>query len=940
MSTQIEIMNDDKPLYLVDGSGYIFRAYYAVQPLSTKKGFPTNALLGFTRMLGKLVRDTDARYIAVAFDTGEKTFRHEMYDEYKANRSECPEDLVPQMPYFRKIVHALGMQGLEKVGFEADDIIATLAVKAAKEGRSVVVVSGDKDLTQLVGDGIEVWDPMRDVHFTPEKVQEKFGVRPDQMRDYLALIGDTSDNIPGVRGIGPKGAQRLLGEFDSIEKMLENLEQIKELKGLRGAKGLAEKIELHREQLRLSQSLVELDRLVEPFVDIPSVETFAWEHAIEEEIGPLFEELELHSLMDSFAVVPASGGDKGETDIYEQKNFRIVTSDDLEKFADGLGSVSAFAFDTETSSLDPLSCDLVGISISFADGVAHYLPLGGVAEPERHLSKERVLELLGPIFANPEVEKYGANLKFDIQVLRTHGYDVRGCAFDAMLCAYVLDPDKRDYGLKSLALTHLGETMVEYKEIVGDYENIGEVPIDRVAKYACHDAEASWRLYDALRPLLLEVSKTYGASKASAAGDTPESSSPLFAFEQIEMPLISVLADIERAGIKLDVAMLERLGTEFSDALVELREKIQELAGEEFNLNSPKQLGVILFEKLGISTKGIKKTKTGFSTNAAMLERLRNQHPMVESILEYREIHKLNSTYIEALRRLCREDTGRIHASFNQAIAATGRLSSSDPNLQNIPIRNPRGRRIRDAFIAEEGKVLIAADYSQIELRVLAHLCGDAGLTDAFVSGEDIHERTAREIFGGMYSSEEERKEFRRAAKTINFGLIYGMGAFRLAGDLGVSRKQAQEYIDNYFARYPRVLEYFDELRLFSEEKGYVETLFGHRRYLDTLDTSGRDPGYAQRSMMNAPLQGTAAEIIKLAMIKLHARLAKSSGSARIVLQVHDELVVEVEEKDSAEFCEVVVEEMERAVELSVPLKVDVRVGRSWGENPSGDASP
>jgi DNA polymerase-1 len=408
--------------------------------------------------------------------------------------------------------------------------------------------------------------------------------------------------------------------------------------------------------------------------------------------------------------------------------------------------------------------------------------------------------------------------------------------------------------------------------------------------------------------------------------------SPRYAFEEIEMPLVPVLADMERAGIRVDRAILQRLGDEFTCDLNRLRDEIQAIAGEEFNLNSPKQLGVVLFEKLGISTKGVKKTKSGYSTNAAMLDRLRNEHEIVARILDYREVHKLNSTYIEALMRLVHEDTGRIHASFNQAIAATGRLSSSDPNLQNIPIRNERGRRIRDAFIAEPGCVLIAADYSQIELRVLAHLCRDSGLVEAFRSGEDIHERTAREIFGGMFSSEQERKELRRAAKTINFGLIYGMGAFRLAGDLGVSRKQAQSYIDSYFARYPRVLEYFDELRESVAQCGYVQTLFGHRRYLDTLDTSGRDPGYAVRSMMNAPIQGTAAEIIKRAMIRLHRRLAETNGSARIVLQVHDELVVEVEQARSEEVRELVVTEMEQAARLCVPLSVEVRVGASWGE--------
>ncbi|MCB0324596.1 MAG: hypothetical protein KDD69_13530, partial [Bdellovibrionales bacterium] len=743
---------------------------------------------------------------------------------------------------------------------------------------------------------------------------------------------------------------RLLQEYQSIDGLLENVQKIGGLTGLRGAASVQQKIESAQELLRLSRQLVCLDCKVEPFCSVNSVATYHWNGPVADSLQPLFEELEFESLFGLFGA-PAAQGDGRSSDRYADKKFEIVTAASLQEVVRELRLQQAFAFDTETTSLAVLDCTLVGISLSWNDSFGYYFPLAGTLDAERRLDSAEVYELLAPIFADPAVKKYGANLKYDIEVLNAHGYRVEGAAFDAMLCAYVLDPDKRDFGLKSLTKTHLGEVMMEFAEVVGDCEHIGAVDLDKTACYACHDAEASWRLFEKLDPLL-------GERDANGAG------SPRAVFEDIEMPLVPVLAAMELAGIRVDIDLLGSLGEEFSGDLVRLEQQIHELAGEEFNLNSPKQLSLILFEKLGIPTRGIKKTQSGYSTNAAMLERIRDSHEIVERILEYREIHKLSSTYVEALQRLVHPRTGRIHASFNQAVAATGRLSSSDPNLQNIPIRTPRGRRLREAFIAEEGSVLISADYSQIELRILAHMSGDPGLTEAFRSGEDIHERTAREIFGPSALAGADMKELRRIAKTINFGLIYGMGSFRLAGELGVSRGQAQEYIDSYFARYPGVLGYFNGLKEEAEKRGYVSTLFGRRRYLETLDTEGRDAGYAGRSMMNAPIQGTAAEIIKLAMIRLHRRLqtvagaagagaagagaagagaaggfgfsdapclALPNGSARIVLQVHDELVVEAKADVAQVVRDAVVDEMEQAVALSVPLKVDVRVGHSWG---------
>lgn len=909
---------DSDTIYLVDGSGYIFRAYYAVRPLSTKAGLPTNALFGFTKMLEKLLRDLGAKYVVVAFDTGVPTFRHDLYAEYKANREECPEDLAPQMPYFRRIVKAMGIPCLERDGYEADDIIATLAVKAEGAGYLVKIVSGDKDLTQLVDDSVQVWDAMRDILYDAGKVREKFGVDPAQMQDYLAITGDSSDNIPGVKGVGPKGAQRLLEHFGSIERLVENPEEIEALKGLRGAKSIRAKIESAGKTLRLSKNLVKLDTEVEPFLSMSVPDELQWRGVEHAQLAELFHELEFTTMLESIESAAGKASNGAEMRAAE-KDYRTVAQDGFDAFLEELTAAPEFAFDTETTSLDIKEAELLGISFCWEEGRAYYLPLASCVERDRCVDKEEAITRLAPIFGNPAQKKIGLHLKFDIEVLAEAGLPAEGVGFDAMLASYVLRPDVREHGLKALARKHLGELMTPYLEVVGDEEHLGYVPLDRVSHYACHDAECSWLLYKKLQPMLGERAENDGPSQRRV-------------FEDIELPLVPVLVDMERTGIKVDGPYLAGLGEEFSAEAERCRTEICELAGEEFNLNSPKQLSEILYEKLCIPTKGIKRTKTGHSTDAGVLNRLALEYVIAEKLLVYRELHKLNSTYIEALQRLINPRTGRIHASFNQAVAATGRLSSSEPNLQNIPIRNPRGRRIRSAFIAEQGAVLISADYSQIELRVLAHLSGDEALQSAFENDEDIHERTAREIFGGLPASEHERKDLRRIAKTINFGIIYGMSAFRLAGDLGVSRKQAQEYIDEYFARYPKVRGYFDSLKEQAKRLGYVETLFGRRRYVEDLDTEGRDAGYASRSMMNAPIQGTAAEIIKAAMSRLHARFSHEYSSAHIVLQVHDELVCEAPAEYGEPVKGAVVGEMESAVDLRVPLKVDVRIGQTWGD--------
>lgn len=921
---EIEMSDEPRkePLYLVDGSGYIFRAFFAIAPLSNRAGLPTNAVYGFTRMLLKLLREESARYIAVAFDTGEPNFRHELYSEYKANRDECPADLVPQMPYFRKVVEALGIQSLEKVGFEADDVIATIATKLASSAQPVVIVSGDKDLTQLVNDSILVWDPMRSNRFTAQAVKDRFGVTPGQMVDYLSLVGDTSDNVPGVKGIGEKTAQKLLEFFGSVQQMVEQVEKIEEIPDLRGKQSVRAKIESSGEVLRLSRKLIELDCDVKPFSEFTNISDFEWKGIIEQGVSSLFSELEFTDLGN--ALKSAQNGLKATgLSSSNKKNFSVISEKTFPEFLRALSASQVFAFDTETSSLDVLTCDLLGISFSWKRGEGFYLPFGHTSEPERNLDFSKVREALKPIFADKEILKVGLNLKFDIGVLEEKGIPVSGVFFDAMLASYVCSPDSRQHGLKALAREYLQEEMTTFEQVLGGSESLVDVPLDSVGNYAAHDAEASWGLKEVLSKALREGE---GESDVFRVDPSLEK-----VFYEIEMPLVPVLSRMERVGISVDTEFLKAYSLELQELLLELETSIYSLAGEQFNINSPKQLSEVLFEKLGISTAGVKRTQTYYSTDASVLQKLSSRHEIVEKLLVYRELFKLKSTYVDALQRLVHPITGRIHTSYNQAVAATGRLSSSEPNLQNIPIRTERGRKIRSAFVAKPGCVLIAADYSQIELRVLAHLASDRALQSAFQNNEDIHMATARELFGALHS-EGEIKSLRRVAKTINFGIIYGMGAFRLAAELGISRAQAQKYIDDYFARYPGVNRFFEKLEAQKNSLGYVQTLFGRKRHSKDIEGVGRDSGYASRSLMNFPLQGTAAEIIKCAMIQIHAELRKLPCYAELVLQVHDELVLEVDAAHCEEVKSLVVERMENAVTLEVPLRVDVRVASTWGE--------
>ncbi len=901
------------PLYVIDGSNYIFRAYYAVSPLYNSKGFPTNALLGFSRMILKLLKDKDVKNIAIAFDVKAKTFRHKIYSKYKANRSECPEDLVPQMPYFREISKAFGIKVLEEEGYEADDIIATLTTEAKKQAQKVVIVSADKDLTQLVDKDVLVWDPMRDVLYDEKGVFNKFGVKPAQMLDYLSLMGDSSDNVPGVKGIGPKSASSLINYFGSIYELVKRKEEIFSIRGLRGAKRIRTLIEENLDSLNMSRSLIALENKVPIALGLDTKKEFIFKGIKNELLEPLLEELEFNSFRDSISLIREKN--ESSNKIKVEKKYKLVTNENFKDFVKELSTYKEFSFDTETTSLDTVEAKLVGISISFKEDAAYYLPIFSSLKESSCLDLKGVISALNPIFQDKDVLKIGFNLKFDISILLNAGFKIDGPFFDSMLASYVLEPEgQRSRGLKALTKLLLGEEMTTFEEILQDKENISQVENEKILNYAAHDADASLKLYKIFNEKL---------------GEDKDSCSLRYVFSKIEMPLVKVLSKMELTGIRVDIDFLNSLETEFLEEVKSLEKRIYSLANKEFNINSPKQLASVLFEDLNISTKGVKKTKTGYSTNASVLNKIINRHEIIKVLLEYREVFKLQSTYIASLKKLVKSKTRRVHSSFNQAITSTGRLSSSDPNLQNIPIKNPRGQRIRKVFVAGDKKVLVKADYSQIELRVLAHLSKDKGLSDAFLNNEDIHLKTAVDLFP---DAESDIKYFRRLAKTINFGIIYGMGAFRLASSLGISQKEAKRYIDEYFLKYPGVLAYYDYLKNKIEEDGYVETLFGRRRYAKDIDTSGRDAMYVSRSLINAPIQGTAAEIVKIAMIKADSLIdSKWKDKANMILQVHDELVFEVNKDIKDEVTADLVKTMEQAVKLNVPLRVDYLINKSWG---------
>jgi DNA polymerase-1 len=897
------VTTDAPSFCLIDASGYVFRAYHAIRGMSNSEGMATNALFGYVNMLQKTVKDLNPSHVAVVMDPVGKSFRHDLYPDYKANRPPAPEDLKEQFPFIGPLTTALGFRIVVAEGFEADDLIATLAREGAAAGHNMVVVSADKDLTQLVTDQVRMYDSMKDKWWTREAVQERFGVPPEQIRDLLAIMGDASDNIPGVRGIGPKGAAALLAQFGSLEAVLDGVDQVT-------AKKQRENLMEYRAQALLSQTLVSLRYDAPIDRDWDGYRPGKRDRATLQE---LFTRFQFRRLAAELLPAAADGG--ASADVPAMPEVVIIdTLSQLQEVTRAAREQGRLAVDTETTSTRPMAARLVGISLALDARRVYYIPIRHQALlGVRQLKLEQVQEIFGPVLADPTIGKIGQNFKYDTVVLRNHGFAVAGLEFDTMIASYLLDAGRRSHSLDALSAEVLGVKMTSYKEVTGTGKQqvtFDYVPIKQAARYAGEDAWGTLLLAERFAPEL------------EAAGLDS-------LFRDVELPLSDMLADMEMAGVAVDNQQLGALSADFGHRMAQLEREIHQLAGIPFNIASPKQLGEVLFERLKLPTK--RKTKTGYSTDVTVLEELAMDHPLPAKILEHRSLAKLKSTYSDVLPTLVNRETGRIHSSFNQAVTATGRLSSSDPNLQNIPIRGEEGKRIRAAFVPAPGKKFLSADYSQVELRVMAHLAQDQVLIKAFQRGEDIHSRTAVEIFGvmpGLLTA-----DMRRVAKTINFGIIYGMSAFRLARDQKLSRAQAQSFIDRYFERYSGVEGFLKRAVAEAKERGFAETLLKRRRNLPDLHSSNHQVrSMAERMAINTPVQGGAADIVKLAMLKLHEQLKASGLPARIVLQVHDELVVEADTEVAEQVATMVKEAMEGAYALDVPLKVDLGVGDNWAE--------
>ena len=902
-----------KPLVLVDGSSYLYRAFHALPPLTNSTGQPTGAIKGVISMLKRLQKDYPAAELAVVFDAKGKTFRDELFADYKSHRPPMPDDLRTQVEPIHKLVLALGLPLLVIDGVEADDVIGTLAIQAAAEGRPVVISTGDKDMAQLVCAHITLVNTMNNTVLDEAGVAAKFGVPPWLIIDYLALVGDTSDNIPGVSGIGEKTAVPLLTEIGGLDELYRNLDRIPAL-AVRGAKSLPAKLEAEKEKAYLSYQLATIKTDVELPFTVNSLPHGTPDLA---ELASLYKTLEFKTWLaeldaDASQPVAVESASPAPT-----RNYQTVLCEvDLLAWIEHLRKAELFAFDTETTSLDYMSAEVVGLSFAIAPGEAAYVPVAHdyPGAPDQ-LPREWVLTRLKPLLEDPARAKVGQNLKYDRNVLANHGIELNGIAFDTMLESYLLNSTASRHDMDTLALKHLGVNTIHYEDVTGKGAKqipFSQVALEQAAPYAAEDADITLQLHQKLWPQL-----------AVEAG-------PRQVFETIDMPLIPVLSRMERTGTLVSRELLAQQSHELGTRLLELEQQAFELAGQRFNLASPKQLGEILFEKLQLPVR--KKTPTGApSTAEEVLAELAEEFPLPRVLMEYRGLAKLKSTYTDKLPTMISPRTGRIHTSYHQAVAATGRLSSSDPNLQNIPVRTAEGRRIRQAFIAPPGYRIVAADYSQIELRIMAHLSGDKRLLEAFAAGEDIHRATAAEVFGVPLAAV--TADQRRSSKAINFGLIYGMSAFGLAKQLQVERSEAQSYIELYFARYPGVRAFMDKTRAEAAERGYVETLFGRRLYLPEINARNAQLRQAaERTAINAPMQGTGADIIKRAMLTVDQWLQQEKIDARLIMQVHDELVLEVAEPIVDVVRAEVRELMGAAAELSVPLVVDARAGSNWDE--------
>ncbi|MBW2594681.1 MAG: DNA polymerase I [Deltaproteobacteria bacterium] len=888
-------MNEKPTLFLIDGTNYIYRAFYAIRGLSNSRGFPTNAIYGFTNMLMKLCRDWGPEYIAVVFDAKGPTFRHEAYDQYKANRSAMPDELRPQIPHIRDVVRGFSMKVIEEQGVEADDIIGTLAKRYGQAGMKVVIASGDKDLMQLVSDNVLMVDTMKDISYDVEGVRNRFGVGPDRVIDILGLAGDTSDNIPGVPGVGEKTALKLVNQFGSLEGVLENAGEVK-------GRGLSEKLKEFADQARMSRDLATIR------TDVPvdfDLEDLRFREPDVEALKEIFREFEFPALISKL----------GLKEEREETDYRLIIDEtEFDSLLGELRQSDGFSFDLELTSDEAMRSEIVGIAVCSGAKKACYIPLSHTCEEaQEQLAADMALGRLAPLFSDDSLKKYGHDLKTASVVLSRMGIALNGHGCDVMVASYVLNPSLRGYGLPDVAQDHLGRGIASLKDLTGSGAKtipFQAVPLEDAADYACRRADFIFRL----SPLLDEKIEEAGLSDL---------------FHGVEMPLVGVLASMEKKGVLLDCELLGEISRGLGERLGVSEEKIYGLAEEEFNINSPKQLQAILFDRLGLP-RG-RKTKAGYSTDVDVLTNLARSYELPAEILEYRGMAKLKSTYVDALPALVNPETGRVHTSYNQTVTATGRLSSSNPNLQNIPIRTAEGKRIRQAFIAPEGCEIVSADYSQIELRILAHLSGDKLLIEAFESGEDVHAKTASDIFGvfpGMVS-----EEMRRQAKVINFGVIYGMSPFGLARELGISQKRAKDYIDEYFSRFSGVRGFIEETLVKAGERGFVTTLLNRRRYIPEIKSGNvQVRQFAERTAINTPIQGTAADLIKVAMLNIAGGIREKRLSASMIMQVHDELVFEVPAWEKEEVMNLVRREMEKVITLKVPLKVEIASGRNWDE--------
>lgn len=918
------------PIVLVDGSSYLYRAFHALPPLTTSNGQPTGAVKGVLNMLKRLIKDYPESPMAVVFDAPGKTFRDEMYSDYKAHRPPMPDDLRSQIKPLHACVRALGLPLLCIEGVEADDVIGTLAHHATQAGRDAVISTGDKDMAQLVNDHITLVNTMKEETLDETGVKEKFGLPPSLIIDFLALMGDKVDNIPGVPGVGEKTAIGLLqGMEGGLETIYGDLERVKTL-SFRGAKTLPKKLEEHRDQAFLSYQLATIKTDCELPVGLDDLDIA---HPDREALVELYKEMEFKQWLAELL----AGSDEGVDDVKggepapdnaasdvtdsavtssQRHDHVIVEQAEFDAWLARLKKAERFCFDLETTSLNYMDADIVGVGLALEAGEAAYIPLAhDYLDAPAQLDRQQVLQALKPLLEDPEKTKIGQNLKYDISVLANYDIRVVGPLADTMLASYVLNSTATRHDMDSLALKYLGEKTISFEEIAGKGAKqltFNQIALEQAVPYACEDVDITLRLQEILRPQV---------EREGRLADV---------LDHLELPLINVLSRIERNGVALDAERLHEQSQQLERRIRELESEAFELAGREFNLGSPKQLGQILFEEQKIPV--IKKTPKGApSTAEAVLEELALDYPLPKVIMQHRGLAKLKSTYTDKLPRLLNKTTGRVHTSYHQAVTATGRLSSSDPNLQNIPIRTEEGRKIRQAFVARPGYRIVAADYSQIELRIMAHLSEDKGLLEAFAEGRDIHTATAAEVFGT--SLDKVSGDQRRSAKAINFGLIYGMSAWGLSRQLHIDRNQAQTYIDRYFDRYPGVARYMDRIRTQAAEDGFVETVLGRRLYLPEIHSQNRNRRQgAERTAINAPMQGTAADIIKQAMIDVDAWLAEGGFDALMVMQVHDELVFEVADKQVEAFIEQVQARMQAAATLSVPLIVEAESGANWDE--------